>query len=85
MASNAPVIASNASSIPEVVGSAALLFNPRSTDSIRDAIIQVVSSPTLREDLKRKGILRSKQFTWDRTCLQYVNLYRSVLGLSVTK
>ena len=85
MASNAPVIASNASSIPEVVGSAALLFNPHSTDSIRDAIIQIVSSSTLREDLRRKGGLRSKQFTWDRTCIQYVDLYRSVLGLSCAK
>lgn len=84
MASNAPVIASNTSSIPEVVGSAALLFNPHSTDSIRDAIVQIVSSSTLREDLRRKGGLRSKQFTWDRTCLQYVDLYRSVLGLEGT-
>ena len=85
MASKAPIIASNASSIPEVVGSAALLFNPYSTDSIREAIIKIVSSPTLREDLRRRGILQSKQFTWERTCLQYVDLYRYVLDCSGTK
>jgi len=80
MALGTPVITSNTSSMPEVAGNAALLFNPESIDSISDAIMKIALSPDLREDLRRKGFLRCQQFSWDKTCEQYIDLYRKVLA-----
>ena len=80
MALGAPVLTSNTSSMPEVVGNAALLFNPESVDSIGDAIMEIVLRDDLREDLRRKGFLQCQRFSWGATCDQYMNLYRMVLG-----
>jgi glycosyltransferase involved in cell wall biosynthesis len=75
MSLGTPVITSNTSSMPEVAGNAALLFNPESIESITDAIIEIVARPDLREDLRRKGYQQSLRFSWDKTCDQYIELY----------
>lgn len=62
--SGCPVIASNVTSIPEVGGDAALYFDPLNEDEIAQAILQVLSNPRLRDDLKSKGFERAKEFSW---------------------
>ena len=64
MACGAPVVASNASSIPEVVGEAALLFDPHRPAELAEAILRVRSDSALREHLISSGISRAAQFKW---------------------
>lgn len=64
MACGCPVITSNGSSLPEVVGNAALLVDPYSLEDIARAIDAVLSDPTLAHDLKQKGFERVKKFSW---------------------
>jgi glycosyltransferase involved in cell wall biosynthesis len=79
MALNSPVLAARCSSIPEVVGDAALMFNPWSVDSIAEAIVQIVSTPELQEELRRKGQRRCRNFTWQKTADQYLELYEKLV------
>lgn len=67
MACGTPVLASNAASLPEVVGDAGLLVNPYDVEAIAHGIRQLVQDGTLREELRRKGLERARRFTWERT------------------
>lgn len=73
-----PVIASDRSSIPEVVGDAGILVNPDRPDELTDALVAVANEPALRESLIARGHDRVKQFSWDRTTEQTLNLYRKL-------
>ena len=64
MASGTPVIASNLTSIPEVVGDAAVLINPYNQEDISEAIEKVALCPELRKDLIRKGLSQCALFNW---------------------
>src|SRR5262245_2637439 len=70
MACGAPVVSSNTSSLPEVLGDAALLVDPTSTAGIAQAIAAVLTDPALREDLRRRGLARAGQFSWEQTARQ---------------
>ena len=80
MACGAAVIASSASSLPEVVGDAGLLVGPRDDAAIADALHRVLSDRGLRDDLRRRGIARAAEFTWQRTAEATVSVYRDVLA-----
>lgn len=67
MASGVPVVVSNASSLPEVAGKAAVYFDPQDEDAIQTAIGQVLNSNNLRESLMEKGLARSRQYSWANT------------------
>jgi len=67
MACGSPVVASNATSGPEVVGDAALLVDPLDADALAAALLRVLEEPELAEDLRRKGFERAGAFTWERT------------------
>lgn len=67
MACGTPVLASNVTSLPEVVGDAGLLVDPYDVEAIAHGIRRLVEDSALREELKRKGLERAKQFTWERT------------------
>jgi len=67
MARGVPVACSNASSLPEVAGEAALLFDPRDESAIAAALARLLAGPALREDLSARGLERVRQFTWERT------------------
>jgi len=62
-----PVIASNVTSIPEIVGDAALLINPYNIEEIKDAMLAVYNNNSLRQMLIQKGNIRKQQFTWANT------------------
>ncbi|WP_120010582.1 glycosyltransferase [Teichococcus vastitatis] len=65
MACGAPVIASNTSSLPEVLGLADALFDPRQTSEITGRIEQVLSNPDLRQRLMAHGLAQASRFTWE--------------------
>jgi glycosyltransferase involved in cell wall biosynthesis len=67
MARGVPVACSNASSLPEVAGEAALLFDPHDQAAIASAISRLLSDETLRARLQARGTARARQFTWERT------------------
>ncbi len=75
MACGAPVICSDNSAVPEVAGDAALLLDPTSVEAIADALIKVLSSDTVREDLRHRGLIRAKSFTWQRAAREQLAVY----------
>ncbi len=81
MACGAPVVCSNATSLPEVVGSAGILVNPDSTDEIGAAIYRTLMAPDLNMDLRARGLAHSRQFNWLRVAAETSALYANVAGL----
>ena len=75
-----PVIASNSASIPEVVGQAALLFEPTSSDDLRIKLDKALSDMELRKTLIELGYQRKSRFSWDKCAQETFNYYKSVLG-----
>jgi len=65
MATGCPVACGNVCSIPEVVGEAAMMFDPRNPDSIADAVEQILRDPELREQLVIKGRRQASLFSWE--------------------
>lgn len=80
MACGVPVIASDVSSLPEVVGDTGMLINPHDADAVAQAIQRLVDDPALRCRLSAKALARSKEFTWDRCVTQTIGAYRQVLN-----
>ena len=80
MACGTPVVASNAASIPEVVGDAALSVDPRDGDALGRAIQRVLEDPTLAADLRRRGLARATHFSWRRTAAEHAAIYAAVVG-----
>ena len=78
MASGTPVVTSNISSLPEVVGDAAMLIDPYDVDSIVDGIRRVLSNPTLANELRSRGIERAREFSWERSVARTRDLYEEV-------
>jgi glycosyltransferase involved in cell wall biosynthesis len=93
MACGAPVICSNTSSLPEVVGdpssfdyrsggsgqAAAILVDPRAVDEIAGAIERVLSDAALRDELRAKSLARAALFSWERTARETLAVYHSVV------
>ena len=75
MAHDCPVISSNISSMPEVIGDAAEYFNPTSIENIKQAIENVVYSPSRMEELIRQGNIRLKNFSWKRCTEETLAVY----------
>jgi len=75
MACGTPVITSNRSSLPEVVGDAALVVDPDDRAALADAMARVVSDAALREDLRARGLARARGYTWDETARRTIAVY----------
>jgi glycosyltransferase involved in cell wall biosynthesis len=67
MACGTPVVTSNTSSLPEVVGDAALLVDPLDTGGLAEAIERLFADDRLAKELSERGLARAPQFTWERT------------------
>lgn len=81
LACGAPVLASNVSSLPEVVGDAGLQVNPRAPDEIADALIYLLTNDAARQELAARGPQRARQFTWTRAAQRTADVYRQALNL----
>lgn len=74
-----PVACSNVTSLPEVAGDAALLFDPLSTDDIRAALTRLLADSQLRADLAQRGRRRAAEFSWERTAQGTLAAYDAAL------
>lgn len=79
MSEDCPVISSNASCMPEVVGDAARFFDPEDEDSIKDAIQEVFDSAELRKALISRGKNRLVDFSWVKCAKETMTIYQSIL------
>jgi glycosyltransferase involved in cell wall biosynthesis len=79
MACGTPVITSNTSSLPEVVGDAGLMVNPTDTQALAEAIYQLLTDPDLRNELRTRGLARSKHFSWAKTAAATLAAYHAAL------
>jgi glycosyltransferase involved in cell wall biosynthesis len=82
MARGVPVACSNASSLPEVAGDAALLFDPRDEAAIATALERLLSDAALVETLRARGLERVATFTWERTARLAFESYARACGLA---
>jgi glycosyltransferase involved in cell wall biosynthesis len=80
MARGVPVACSNASSLPEVAGDAALLFDPRDESAIAGALTRLLRDRQLAEGLRERGRERVREFTWERTARATIDSYRRALA-----
>jgi glycosyltransferase involved in cell wall biosynthesis len=80
MARGVPVATSDRSSLPEVAGDAALLFDPTSVDAIREALQRLLSDEGERQRLAAAGRARAATFTWEATAAGTLAAYRRALG-----
>jgi glycosyltransferase involved in cell wall biosynthesis len=78
MASGTPVVTSNVSSLPEVAGDAAVLVDPYDTSAIADGIYRVLTDEGLRTDLRRLGLVRAHQFSWESSVRRVREIYGQV-------
>ncbi len=80
MACGTPVIASNVSSLPEVVGDAGILVSPQEPEDIAVAICRVLNDAQLREEMRAKGLSRAACFSWEKAAQQTLDVYREVMS-----
>ena len=78
MACGTPVVASNTSSLPEVVGDAGILVDPNNTEQIAQALLKIIEHPELRCDFSQKALERSALFSWGKTAKQTLELLKAV-------
>ncbi len=75
-----PVITSNTSSLPEVVGTAGVMVPPTDAEALEAAIWSVLSTPALREEMRQAGLVRAKQFSWKRTMDRTLEAFKAALS-----
>ena len=80
MTCGAPVVASNVSALPEVVGDAAVLVNPMNVFDIARGIQESLLDETLRAELIRRGYEQAARFSWERTAQEVLEIYREAAG-----
>jgi glycosyltransferase involved in cell wall biosynthesis len=80
MACGTPVVTSNVSSLPEVVGDAAVLVDPYSAPDIADGLEKVLGDDALRADLSARGRVRASHFSWERSAEAIHAGYLRALG-----
>jgi len=80
LACGAPVVCSNTSSLPEVVGDAAVLVDPRDVGEIAAATECVIGDPSRRAELRARGIAQAAQFSWERAARETLQVYGRVMA-----
>jgi glycosyltransferase involved in cell wall biosynthesis len=78
MASGTPVVTSSISSLPEVAGNAAVLVDPHDPEAIADGIYRVLTDEQVRRDLRRRGLERAGQFSWEASVRRVRQIYQQV-------
>lgn len=80
MACGCPVISSNTSSLPEVVGDAGIMIDPYNVQQLADAIQKVLEDKVLAQDMRQRGLERAILFSWQRCAQETLDVYSQVLG-----
>jgi glycosyltransferase involved in cell wall biosynthesis len=80
MACGTPVIASNTSSLPEVVGDAGILIDPNDVEGWTVEIWHLLSDDKRRAELAEKGLRRAQLFSWERAARETLSVYHKVAG-----
>lgn len=80
MASGCPVVVSNAAALPGVCGDAAIYVDPNDTESIAAGMQRALSDETFRRDLIERGLRRAKNFTWEKTARETLEVFDEVMG-----
>lgn len=81
MASGTPVVTSNVSSLPEVVGDAAILVDPREATAIAHGLRRALLDPALREQMRLRGLARAQHYSWARTTETILRIYRETAAV----
>jgi glycosyltransferase involved in cell wall biosynthesis len=74
-----PVITSNTSSLPEVVGEAGIMLDPLDSDGLCHSMLEIYNQPSLRDALSSKSIEQAKQFSWSKCTQQTIAAYKTAL------
>ncbi|MDR3762965.1 MAG: glycosyltransferase family 1 protein [Acidobacteriota bacterium] len=80
MAHGTPVVASNTTALPEVVGNAAVMVNPENVFELSRALFRVLTDQSLRERMKAAGLEQSQHFSWDCSVRRMLDVYRQVVA-----
>lgn len=80
LACGVPCAASNAASVPEVAGGAAVLCEPESAGDFEEAIYNIMTDSNLRDSLRKKGLARAAGFSWEAAAGETINVYNSCSG-----
>ena len=78
MSCGTPVLTSNISSMPEVIGKAGILFNPYDIGDIAEAIRKVLHSDDLRDRMRNDGLQRANMFSWAKCAKETLEIYKSI-------
>lgn len=84
MACGTPVVVSDTSSLPEVVGDAGILVDPTSAEELAQAMERVLTDIELRDLLRARGLERARTFTWQRTARDTVSVYNRAVANATT-
>ncbi len=85
MACGTPCVVCNSSSLPEVTGTAALLFNPTSREGFVDCMIKVLTQPEFSETLRQAGLRQAALFSWKRAAEETLQVYREAIRSRATE
>ena len=80
MACGCPVVTSNISGLPEVVGNAGIIIDPYDIDSLAQAMKQVLTDNKKREEMVAKGLTQARKFSWERAAQETLKVYKKVTG-----
>lgn len=80
MACGCPVLVSDAASLPEVCGDAALYFDPYNSEDIAEKILEMLSNKELREELRQKGLVQAHRFSWEKCAEKVISVIEEVLA-----
>lgn len=83
MACGTPVACSNTSSLPEVVGDAALTFNPTNLDAMTETLKRLLNDVDLQVELRVRGLQRAAKFSWERTAQETLTVYERLLNTTL--
>jgi len=84
MACGTPVVVSDRSSLPEVVGDAGLLVDPDSPEELAASLAQILDDGALRTSLRQRGLVRASQFSWAKAAAQTMAVYDQVIQTALT-
>ena len=79
MACGLPIVSTKVGAVPEVVGEAGILVEPKDPTALADSVIKVLSDHSLYEELSRQALVRSDLYSWDRLTTEYEKAYCSVV------